>query len=347
MAIGLDQSPGTARWRLLLMSEKEEIAWSQKRFEDLLEAEAPLILPEADERVQVLKRVCDRLVAAMEAEGFVCAAIWPRDNAEVVERIRRFEARTSIRPSARTQNSLLPFRPESSNPTKIIDNRDWDLFVVDMPRVNAFVLPTKEIFVYSGLLDLLEKEEPLIAAVIAHEIIHVSERHAVENMGFLALSSVIFDILRGITFAVTISFPFVTDTLGTLFNMMNGVVAERAYSRKLESEADTLGLMLMAKAGYNPESALELWGLLNMLENDARDNHSILLERVLPFLRTHPQGEARLDNIRDHLPEAMRIYGESQKPTKAQQIVASLVNVPDKDEITEIANVQKDPHLFP
>ena len=282
-----------------------------------------------------------------------------------MERIRRFEARTSIRPSARTQNSLLPFRPESSNPTKIIDNRDWDLFVVDMPRVNAFVLPTKEIFVYSGLLDLLEKEEPLIAAVIAHEIskssflfvsalmsdvagsVHVSERHAVENMGFLALSSVIFDILRGITFAVTISFPFVTDTLGTLFNMMNGVVAERAYSRKLESEADTLGLMLMAKAGYNPESALELWGLLNMLENDARDNHSILLERVLPFLRTHPQGEARLDNIRDHLPEAMRIYGESQKPTKAQQIVASLVNVPDKDEITEIANVQKDPHLFP
>ena len=49
-------------------------------FEDLLEAEAPLILPEADERVQVLKRVCDRLVAAMEAEGFVCAAIWPRDS---------------------------------------------------------------------------------------------------------------------------------------------------------------------------------------------------------------------------------------------------------------------------
>lgn len=79
------------------MSEKEEMAWSQKRcasylnsagssltdlgnsFEDVLEAEAPLLLPEADERVQTLKRVCDRLVTAMDAQGLVSAAIWPRD----------------------------------------------------------------------------------------------------------------------------------------------------------------------------------------------------------------------------------------------------------------------------
>lgn len=74
--------------------------------------------------------------------------------------------------------------------------------------------------------------------------VHVTERHAVENMGFLALSSVIFDILRGVSFALTISFPLVTDALGSMFNAMNDVVAERAYSRKLETEADTLGLMV-------------------------------------------------------------------------------------------------------
>lgn len=79
VAIGLDQSKVTARWRLLLMSEKEEIAWSQKRFQDILEAEGPLVLPEDDERVQVLKRVCDKLVQAMDAEDMVCSAIWPHD----------------------------------------------------------------------------------------------------------------------------------------------------------------------------------------------------------------------------------------------------------------------------
>jgi predicted Zn-dependent protease len=145
-------------------------------------------------------------------------------------------------------------------------------------------------------------------------------------MGFLALSSVIFDVLRGISFAVTISFPFVTDALGSLFNMMNDVVAERAYSRKLESEADTLGLLLMAQAGYNPESALELWGLLNMMESEAKDEHSIVAERALPFLRTHPQGEARLENIRQHMPKAMKIYENSLKGTKAQQISAALTS---------------------
>jgi hypothetical protein len=100
VAIGLDQSRTTARWRLLLMSEKEEMAWSQKRsvvtaihnlsnvlihfdgfsFEDVLQAEAPLLLGEDDERVQTLKRVCDRLVSVLDNENFVCAAVWPRDS---------------------------------------------------------------------------------------------------------------------------------------------------------------------------------------------------------------------------------------------------------------------------
>ena len=107
----------------------------------------------------------------------------------------------------------------------------------------------------------------MIAAVMAHEIgehrsphpavflkdiltsypstpVHVAERHAVENMGFLALSNVIFDILRGVTFAVTVSFPVVTDAMNSVFNAMSETVAGRAYSRKLETEADTLGLMV-------------------------------------------------------------------------------------------------------
>lgn len=143
-------------------------------------------------------------------------------------------------------------------------------------------------------------------------------------MGFLALSSVVFDVLRGVSFAVTMSFPFITDALASLFNMMNDVVAERAYSRKLESEADTLGLMLMAQAGYNPESALELWGLLNMIEQDAKDHQGVVADQILPFLRTHPQGEARLENIKKHLPKAMGMYLQTQKGTKAQQLSASL-----------------------
>lgn len=319
------------------MSEKEEMAWSQKRFEDVLEAESKLILPASDERVQTLKRVCDKLVTAMEGGELVSAAMWPRDDAEIVDRIRRFESRTLISPSARTDSAFLPFRPESSNPQKIIEGREWDLFVVDLPKVNAFVLPSKEIFVYSGLIDLLEKEEPLIAAVMAHEIAHVTERHAVENMGFLALSNVLFDILRGVTFAVTISFPIVTDAMNSLFNTMSETVASRAYSRKLETEADTLGLMLMARAGYNPESALELWGLLNMIEKECHDEATLTAERILPFLRTHPQGDVRLANIRKHLPAAMKMYEKTKKtPDPARKVAkAEPVHVKEQSDARE------------
>lgn len=130
---------------------------SGSRFEDVLEAEAPLLLPEADERVQTLKRVCDRLVTAMDAQGLVSAAIWPRDgessgpnsardeltrtvDADILKRIKSVEARLLIKPSARTDSMFLPYKPESSNPQKIIEGREWDLFVIDMPSVNAFVL---------------------------------------------------------------------------------------------------------------------------------------------------------------------------------------------------------------
>lgn len=75
---------------------------------------------------------------------------------------------------------------------------------------------------------------------------------------------------------------------------------------------------------YNPESALELWGLLNMIEDDSKDEMSITAEHAMPFLRTHPQGEARLANIRKHLPRAMEVYNETQAPTKLQRVKARL-----------------------
>lgn len=85
----------------------------------------------------------------------------------------------------------------------------------------------------------------------------------------------------------------------------------------------------MAKAGYNPESALELWGLLNMLEEDSHNDGDLTAERVLPFLRTHPQGEIRLENLRKVMPQALAIYHGTQKPSKAQQVRDSIVKSKD------------------
>lgn len=80
--------------------------------------------------MQLIKRICDRLITALDIDSPVSAATWPRDYEVVTERLRKFEARAGVQPSARTTSALMPFRPESSNPEKILPSRDWDLFVM-------------------------------------------------------------------------------------------------------------------------------------------------------------------------------------------------------------------------
>lgn len=105
---------------------------------------------------------------------------------------------------------------------------------------------------YTGLLDLLGEDEDLVSAILAHEVSHVVERHAVENLGFSALSAVAFDVIRGVSFAFTMSFPVVSDALASVINYLDGVVASRAYSRKLEGEADELGLQVRRASSRDP-----------------------------------------------------------------------------------------------
>ncbi|GAA96093.1 uncharacterized protein L969DRAFT_94323 [Mixia osmundae IAM 14324] len=343
LAIGMDQSPITNRWRLLLMSEREEMEWSQSRFENIIE-EGLLVLKADDERVALIKRICDRLITVLEDDLPISAAAWPRDIEQITERIRKFEARTKISPSAKSSGAGMPFKPETSNPEKLLDGRDWEIFVIEMNKVNAHVLPTKEIFVYTGLIDLLEGDEELLAAVLSHEISHVLERHSVENMGVYALTSVIFDVLRGVSWALTMSFPLVSDALASAFNYCDNIVTQRAYSRKLEAEADAIGISVMAKAGYDPRAATDLWAILAEMEADARqslgikdidDVKALFLERPeevkamidrAPWLRTHPSEEKRLQNLQKHMPKALKIYDKTRRDqaSPVAKIVAEL-----------------------
>ncbi|KAH8925034.1 hypothetical protein BT69DRAFT_1260815 [Atractiella rhizophila] len=339
IAIGIDQSPRTARWRLLLMSEREEMEWSQKRFEEFLQDNQLLILPPSDPRVAPLKEIAEKLIGSLTADTHypVSCARWPKDVEDVSERIRALEERLKIEPSAKTNVALMPFRPETANPEKVF-GRDWDIFVVDLPKVNAFVLPTKELVIYTGLLNLLQNDEDLLAAVLAHEISHVTERHAVENMGFLALSSVVFDVLRGVSWALTVSFPVVTDALGSVFNFLDQVVTQRSYSRKLETEADMLGLEVMAKAGYHPQAAVVVWEILNEMDQElhSHGNGQSLADK-LPFLRSHPPGPERIQNIEKHMPIAMKLFDEYQAKNRPKQLPKEMHSLPTPNEMAKSA----------
>ncbi|WVQ84705.1 hypothetical protein IAT38_006861 [Cryptococcus sp. DSM 104549] len=316
LALGLDQSPRTGRWRLLLMSENEEMAWSRRKHNEVLHNDGPLILPAGDPRCQQVSRVMVRLVTALEEQDHhvVHGASWPPKIQELSRVMNEREAGRTYNPSGSAKSTFMPFRPATSNPLKQLETADWNIYVIDLPQVQAFALPSKDIFVYTGLLNTLPGDDTMLAAVLSHEIAHVVQRHSVENLGFLNIAAVAFDVLRGISFALTISFPFITDSAGMFLNYLNDVVAERAYSRKLEMEADSVGLDIMATAGYDPRGAQDLWELMACVEIDAAESgHPISMESKFALLRTHPNSEVRLQALAGDMPEAMKIWKKNIK----------------------------------
>ncbi|KAL1409942.1 hypothetical protein Q8F55_003941 [Vanrija albida] len=327
LALGLNQDPRTGRWRLLLMGEREELAWSHRKHKEVLMHEGPLLLPPDDPRSRQVERVTARIITALEEQDkhVVSGAAWPpREDfaASMSEREERFgdySGRLSrFEPSATAHSAYMPFRPQSQNPLKNMESADWNIYIIDHPQLNAFALPSKDLFIYTGLLDTLPKDDTMLAAVLSHEIAHVAQRHAVENLGFLNVAAVAFDVLRGISFALTISFPIVTDSAGMFINWLNDVVAQRAYSRKLEEEADAVGLELMAIAGYDPRAMLDLWGLMACVEEDAqRAGQSVSIENRLQLLRTHPTSQARQEAIQHLMPKAMKLWESRRSKTRA------------------------------
>ncbi|GAA5947637.1 hypothetical protein JCM3765_001012 [Sporobolomyces pararoseus] len=256
----------------------------------------------------------------------------------------------------------MPYRPETGNPEKVLAKDGWAIYVIDAPVINAFVMASRDVFCYTGLLSLTEGDEDLLAAVIGHEIEHLQERHIVESLGFMALSGVLFDILRGFSWALTISFPIVGDALSSAFTFVDRKLSQRAYSRKLEIEADWLGMELMAKAGYDPRAAIRLWEILNEAEEDIETEGSYAIDSAknnrpveggtegegegkiiwdhVAMLRTHPTGKERLEHLRKRLPKAMELWRENRGKVESEvriaRQVASRQDSKDGDKVERI-----------
>ncbi len=175
-----------------------------------------------------------------------------------------------------------------------IKNYKWEFNLVKSKEVNAWCMPGGKVVVYSGLLNVT-KDEPSLALVMGHEIGHAIARHGNERMsqGLLAqFGSIALDV-------ATIDKPAETRAL---FNAAYGAGATVGvllpFSRLQETEADKLGLIFMAMAGYNPRSAPEFWK--RMAEQGQGQPPE--------FLSTHPSDDTRIKNIKEFMPEALKYY---------------------------------------
>jgi len=172
----------------------------------------------------------------------------------------------------------------------------WEYRLIqDDKQVNAFALPGGKVAVYTGILPVT-KDENGLAAVLGHEIGHVLARHGGERMSQQMGVNVVVETLAGLSSGN----PAVVQSVSALLGAGASVGVLLPWGRAQESEADHLGLILMAKAGYDPHAARDLWVRMAELSKGSG--------KPPEFLSTHPSEATRITQIEAWMPEAMQYY---------------------------------------
>jgi predicted Zn-dependent protease len=166
----------------------------------------------------------------------------------------------------------------------------WRVSLVKKKEANAFCLPGGKIVVYTGILPLTENDAGL-ATVLGHEVAHATAEHVAERIEHEHLTEVAATIIAGGTAFTPGQFVRIQALLG--------IGAGLPFSRAQESEADHIGLIYMARAGYDPRQALAFW---------KRMTRAMKGQGPPEWLSDHPSDAHRVDRIRGWMPEALRAY---------------------------------------
>jgi len=173
----------------------------------------------------------------------------------------------------------------------------WEYRLIqDDKQANAFALPGGKVAVYTGILPITRDENGL-AAVLGHEIGHVIARHGGERVSQQMLVNVGLETTMA---ALSRGNPATVQTVASLLGAGATVGLLLPWSRAQESEADHVGLILMAKAGYDPHAARDLWVRMAAASKGSG--------KPPEFLSTHPTEPTRIQQIEVWMPEAMQYY---------------------------------------
>ena len=177
-------------------------------------------------------------------------------------------------------------------------NYQWSFHVINGKEINAFCLPGGKVFVYTGLLNIVDNESQL-ATVMAHEVAHAIARHGAERISMMQLG----DLGR------KLAIKAVGAKYQNVINQVYGISANYGvflpYSRSFEYEADEIGLYLMAKAGYDPREAIKFWEKMMQATRN--------MKKPPEFASTHPSDINRIRRLQTLLPRAMQYYNQSRR----------------------------------
>jgi predicted Zn-dependent protease len=169
-----------------------------------------------------------------------------------------------------------------------VDDVSWEFTVIDDSTPNAFALPGGKVGVNAGLFKVVQNDDQL-AAVLGHEIAHVAARHAAERVSQQVIEQGGAAILGAAT---------QSQAVVQLATAVAEVGITLPYSRAHESEADEIGLMYMARAGFDPRQAIALWQNMEQAAGS----------QPIEFLSTHPSAGSRIERLQAVMPKALEAY---------------------------------------
>ena len=188
---------------------------------------------------------------------------------------------------------------------------DWEFNVIESATQNAFCLPGGKVAVYTGILPICQTEAGL-AVVMSHEIGHAIARHGGERMSLQTAQNTAKDALK---YVMREKSDSTQQIVLTAYGAGAQYGAILPYSRKHELEADHIGIMLMAKAGYDPSEGPKFWERFA----GAKDGSA-----PMEFLSTHPSDARRSTALRDLLPEAMNLYQSAPQKIGMGETIGSV-----------------------
>ncbi|KAG0376122.1 hypothetical protein BGX24_008252 [Mortierella sp. AD032] len=334
---GLEAAPNTGRWRFLFTNEEEELDMLQEEIPQFLGSIAT-IEDENDPRVKLVKHILKNLLSSsIEQDGSTLRTgiveKLEKRHAEAQEKMKLLQQQhqqamaagdsqdstTTVPGSKAIVSTQAPFIPtviptppatqvtesEEEDPDlKAItfDERPFQIFVAQDDAINAFSLgPPRLIFINSGLMDWLENDEDLIAAVVAHELAHVIQRHTMETHGRETVMLFLADLLRSALWTVSIPLgPWFNSWVDDTTNNLLHFTASGPLHQTIEVEADTVSLTLMALAGYDPMHAVRLWE--QWADKDQREmdeEDSVEVHKWTDWMYDHPPSAERARYLKE------------------------------------------------
>lgn len=180
------------------------------------------------------------------------------------------------------------YRPDATN-------WKWEVHTIKSNELNAYVMPGGKIIFYTGIIDRPKLTDGEIAAIMGHEIAHALREHSRER--------------ASMQYATSIGIGLAGSLLGLssgemdLVNLAGDYGLNKPHNRKQESEADQLGLELMARAGYKPQEAVTLWQKMSAVSGDS----------IPQFLSTHPNNANRIAKLQSLIPSVTPLYQQARR----------------------------------